>query len=89
MLTVQLFPYGCFDQSIELCGPSLRSVQCDFLSVQCGFLSVQCDVVLPAPAEPGKFDLVYQNADGSESVEYAVSRSGSRVSGLTVIVVRD
>ncbi|XP_056462977.1 coilin [Gadus chalcogrammus] len=32
-----------------------------------------------APAEPGKFDLVYQNADGSESVEYAVSRSGSRV----------
>ncbi|CAL8342876.1 unnamed protein product [Merluccius merluccius] len=32
-----------------------------------------------APAEPGKFDLVYQNADGSESVEYAVSRSGSQV----------
>ncbi|XP_064819025.1 LOW QUALITY PROTEIN: coilin-like [Oncorhynchus masou masou] len=31
-----------------------------------------------APGEPGKFDLVYQNADGSESVEYAVSR-GSRV----------
>ncbi|KAK0131566.1 Coilin [Merluccius polli] len=30
--------------------------------------------------EPGKFDLVYQNADGSESVEYAVSRSGSQVS---------
>ncbi|CAB1452082.1 unnamed protein product [Pleuronectes platessa] len=27
-----------------------------------------------APVEPGKFDLVYQNADGSESVEYAVSR---------------
>ncbi|XP_028311304.1 coilin [Gouania willdenowi] len=33
---------------------------------------------LAAPTEPGKFDLVYQNADGSESVEYAVSRS-SRV----------
>ncbi|KAM6966400.1 coilin [Tautogolabrus adspersus] len=31
-----------------------------------------------APVEPGKFDLVYQNADGSERVEYAVSR-GSRV----------
>ncbi|XP_045930854.1 coilin [Micropterus dolomieu] len=31
-----------------------------------------------APVEPGKFDLVYQNPDGSESVEYAVSRS-SRV----------
>ncbi|KAJ7989903.1 hypothetical protein DPEC_G00309310 [Dallia pectoralis] len=31
-----------------------------------------------APVEPGKFDLVYQNADGSESVEYAVTR-GSRV----------
>ncbi|XP_059203703.1 coilin isoform X2 [Centropristis striata] len=31
-----------------------------------------------APIEPGKFDLVYQNADGSESVEYAVSR-GSQV----------
>ncbi|KAK1876981.1 Coilin [Dissostichus eleginoides] len=31
-----------------------------------------------APVEPGKFDLVYQNADGSESVEYAVSR-GSQV----------
>ncbi|XP_078017511.1 coilin isoform X2 [Epinephelus lanceolatus] len=30
------------------------------------------------PVEPGKFDLVYQNLDGSESVEYAVSR-GSRV----------
>ncbi|XP_020507262.2 coilin [Labrus bergylta] len=31
-----------------------------------------------APVEPGKFDLVYQNPDGSERVEYAVSR-GSRV----------
>ncbi|XP_062310273.1 coilin [Osmerus eperlanus] len=28
--------------------------------------------------QPGKFDLVYENADGSESVEYAVAR-GSRV----------
>ncbi|XP_023123129.2 coilin [Amphiprion ocellaris] len=27
-----------------------------------------------APVEPGKFDLVYQNPDGSESVEYAVTR---------------
>ncbi|XP_047427878.1 coilin [Mugil cephalus] len=27
-----------------------------------------------APVEPGKFDLVYQNPDGSESVEYTVSR---------------
>uniref|UniRef100_A0A8C2CCM9 Coilin-like n=1 Tax=Cyprinus carpio TaxID=7962 RepID=A0A8C2CCM9_CYPCA len=26
-----------------------------------------------APAEPGKFDLVYENADGSERVEYAVT----------------
>ncbi|XP_051995478.1 coilin [Xyrauchen texanus] len=26
-----------------------------------------------APAEPGKFDLVYQNPDGSEIVEYAVT----------------
>ncbi|XP_074552790.1 coilin [Halichoeres trimaculatus] len=31
-----------------------------------------------APVEPGKFDLVYQNEDGSERVEYAVSR-GSKV----------
>uniref|UniRef100_A0A8C7YY83 Coilin n=1 Tax=Oryzias sinensis TaxID=183150 RepID=A0A8C7YY83_9TELE len=31
-----------------------------------------------APAEPGKFDLVYQNPDGSERVEYAVPR-GSKV----------
>ncbi|KAK2832761.1 hypothetical protein Q5P01_016650 [Channa striata] len=30
--------------------------------------------VSQAPAEPGKFDLVYQNPDGSETVEYAVSR---------------
>ncbi|KAM4535388.1 coilin [Fundulus diaphanus] len=30
-----------------------------------------------APAEPGKFDLVYQNPDGSESVEYAVQRGSS------------
>ncbi|XP_041672914.1 coilin [Cheilinus undulatus] len=30
------------------------------------------------PVEPGKFDLVYQNPDGSERVEYAVSRD-SRV----------
>ncbi|AWP18360.1 putative coilin [Scophthalmus maximus] len=30
--------------------------------------------VSQASVEPGKFDLVYQNADGSESVEYAVSR---------------
>ncbi|XP_036409067.1 coilin [Megalops cyprinoides] len=28
----------------------------------------------PAPVEPGKFDLVYQTPDGSEIVEYAVSR---------------
>lgn len=34
--------------------------------------------VSPAPVEPGKFDLVYQNADGTERVEYAVSRD-SRV----------
>uniref|UniRef100_A0A9J7XE90 Coilin p80 n=1 Tax=Cyprinus carpio carpio TaxID=630221 RepID=A0A9J7XE90_CYPCA len=31
-----------------------------------------------ASAEPGKFDLVYQNPDGSESVEYAVTH-GSQV----------
>lgn len=31
-----------------------------------------------APVEPGKFDLVYQNPDGTERVEYAVSRD-SRV----------
>ncbi|XP_058508505.1 coilin [Solea solea] len=30
--------------------------------------------VTQAHVEPGKFDLVYQNADGSESVEYAVPR---------------
>ncbi|XP_035254400.1 coilin [Anguilla anguilla] len=29
----------------------------------------------PGPAGPGKFDLVYQTADGSEIVEYAVSRT--------------
>lgn len=32
----------------------------------------------PAPAEPGKFDLVYENPDGSEIVEYAVTH-GSQV----------
>lgn len=37
----------------------------------CAFTSV--------PVEPGKFDLVYQNPDGTERVEYAVSRD-SRVS---------
>lgn len=31
-----------------------------------------------APAEPGKFDLVYQNPDGSERVEYAVTQ-GSKL----------
>lgn len=30
--------------------------------------------VSQASVEPGKFDLVYQNPDGSERVEYAVSR---------------
>ncbi|XP_054890949.1 coilin [Poeciliopsis prolifica] len=30
-----------------------------------------------APAEPGKFDLVYQNPDGSERVEYAIQRGSS------------
>ncbi|CAN9505340.1 unnamed protein product [Ophioblennius macclurei] len=34
-----------------------------------------------APSGPGKFDLVYQDPDGSERVEYAVSR-GSRVTEL-------
>lgn len=32
-----------------------------------------------APVEPGKFDLVYQNPDGTERVEYAVNRD-ARVS---------
>ncbi|XP_038123507.1 coilin isoform X2 [Cyprinodon tularosa] len=31
----------------------------------------------PAPSEPGKFDLVYQNPDGSERVEYAVQRGST------------
>lgn len=34
-----------------------------------------------APVVPGKFDLIYLNPDGSERVEYAVSR-GSRVTEL-------
>uniref|UniRef100_A0AAQ6IIR3 Coilin tudor domain-containing protein n=1 Tax=Anabas testudineus TaxID=64144 RepID=A0AAQ6IIR3_ANATE len=33
-----------------------------------------CVIIAFSPAEPGKFDLVYQNPDGSERVEYAVSR---------------
>ncbi|CAJ1076702.1 coilin [Xyrichtys novacula] len=41
---------------------------------------VELELLRPsqAPVEPGKFDLVYQNPDGSERVEYAVSR-GSQV----------
>uniref|UniRef100_A0A8B9P393 Coilin n=1 Tax=Apteryx owenii TaxID=8824 RepID=A0A8B9P393_APTOW len=30
--------------------------------------------ILSSPAEPGKFDLVYQSADGAELIEYAVSQ---------------
>uniref|UniRef100_A0A671UGG8 Coilin p80 n=1 Tax=Sparus aurata TaxID=8175 RepID=A0A671UGG8_SPAAU len=39
------------------------------------------------PVEPGKFDLVYQNPDGSERVEYAVSRD-SRVCPRIYIGIR-
>uniref|UniRef100_A0A1A7Z7B4 Coilin p80 n=2 Tax=Iconisemion striatum TaxID=60296 RepID=A0A1A7Z7B4_9TELE len=37
---------------------------------------IELELLCPsqAPLEPGKFDLVYQNPDGSESVEYAVPR---------------
>ncbi|XP_041813468.1 coilin [Chelmon rostratus] len=41
-------------------------------------IELELQHVSQAPVEPGKFDLVYQNPDGSERVEYAVSR-GSRV----------
>ncbi|KAM9745780.1 coilin [Menidia menidia] len=37
-------------------------------------IELELQTVSEAPAEPGKFDLVYQNPDGSERVEYAVSR---------------
>lgn len=50
----------------------------DFTKMDHPNMSVCLSLSLSAPVEPGKFDLVYQNADGSESVEYAVSR-GSRV----------
>lgn len=36
---------------------------------------------LVARPEPGKFDLVYQNSDGSERVEYAVTL-GSQVTHI-------
>uniref|UniRef100_A0A1A8EGF1 Coilin p80 n=1 Tax=Nothobranchius kadleci TaxID=1051664 RepID=A0A1A8EGF1_NOTKA len=37
---------------------------------------IELELLCPsqAPLEPGKFDLVYQNPDGSERVEYAVPR---------------
>ncbi|XP_070704301.1 coilin [Pempheris klunzingeri] len=41
-------------------------------------IELELQNAIRAPVEPGKFDLVYQNPDGSERVEYAVSR-GSRV----------
>ncbi|XP_068192643.1 coilin [Antennarius striatus] len=37
-------------------------------------IELEMETVPLAPAEPGKFDLVYQNPDGSERVEYAVTR---------------
>ncbi|CAG05940.1 unnamed protein product, partial [Tetraodon nigroviridis] len=37
-------------------------------------IELELQAVSQAPAEPGKFDLVYQNPDGTEIVEYAVSR---------------
>lgn len=46
--------------------PTSRQVELDLLTAS------------PGPSEPGKFDLVYLNPDGSERVEYAVTR-GSRV----------
>ncbi|XP_073350630.1 coilin [Pagrus major] len=52
-----------------------KIVSFDYTSKQ---IELQLHNAFQAPVEPGKFDLVYQNPDGSESVEYAVSR-GSRV----------
>uniref|UniRef100_A0A8C6U9U9 Coilin p80 n=1 Tax=Neogobius melanostomus TaxID=47308 RepID=A0A8C6U9U9_9GOBI len=37
-------------------------------------IELELQTSFQAPVEPGKFDLVYVNADGSESVEYAVDR---------------
>lgn len=39
-----------------------------------------------APAEPGKFDLVYENPDGSERVEYAVTHGSQVFSVLNLIL---
>ncbi|XP_036944216.1 coilin [Acanthopagrus latus] len=52
-----------------------KIVSFDFTSKQ---IELELHGAFQAPVEPGKFDLVYQNPDGSERVEYAVSR-GSRV----------
>uniref|UniRef100_A0A672YWQ7 Coilin p80 n=1 Tax=Sphaeramia orbicularis TaxID=375764 RepID=A0A672YWQ7_9TELE len=46
----------------------------------------QIELELLTPVEPGKFDLVYQNPDGSERVEYAVARS-SRVSHMNLLIL--
>ncbi|XP_007233809.3 coilin [Astyanax mexicanus] len=43
-----------------------------------GMIELEILTQTQARAEPGKFDLVYQNPDGSESVEYAVTL-GSQV----------
>lgn len=37
-------------------------------------IELELQTSFQAPVEPGKFDLVYQNPDGSERVEYAVDR---------------
>uniref|UniRef100_H3D905 Coilin p80 n=1 Tax=Tetraodon nigroviridis TaxID=99883 RepID=H3D905_TETNG len=42
-------------------------------------IELELQAVSQAPAEPGKFDLVYQNPDGTEIVEYAVSRDARLV----------
>lgn len=42
-------------------------------------IRVELHTAFQAPVEPGKFDLVYQNPDGSEIVEYAVCRSSQVV----------
>lgn len=48
---------------INVCGKHLVSLVCSLLRCLFGFSVAK---------EPGKFDLVYQSADGEELIEYAV-----------------
>lgn len=81
--------------------PLFQLYKSDTWSLAAALLQSVLDCTLPSaaiiyfvmcllvPAEPGKFDLVYQNPDGSEIVEYAVTHGSQVLNALLNVTLKE